>query len=76
MLKSVSIAVVESALRAGRAELVGNRLGDPVYLSGVFWQSSRDATRYEVIADVVQAAVCADILRRLRAVHGANAGSR
>jgi hypothetical protein len=76
MLGSVSISVVESALRTGRAELVGNRIGDPVLLSGAFWQASRDATSYEVVTDVVQATTCADMLRRLRAARAASAGSR
>jgi hypothetical protein len=76
VVKTVSIAEVALALRAGRAELLGNRLGDPVYRSGAFWQTSRDATTYELVTDVVQATACADMLRRLRAVRMTDAGSR
>ena len=76
MPKTVSIAIVEWALRAARAELVGSRLGDPVYLSGAFWQTSRDATTYELVTDVVQATACAAMLRRLRVARMTDARSR
>ena len=76
MPKTVSVAIVESLLRAGRAELVGNRVGDPVYMSGAFWQMSRGAVTYDVVTDVVQATACADSLHRLRVARVASSGSR
>jgi hypothetical protein len=55
-----------SAIRSGRAELLGSNLGDPVYFGGAFWQVSADNTSYELVVNPIQAAVCASALRRLR----------
>lgn len=67
MVKRISIALVDAAVRVGRAELLGSRIGDPVYMAGGFWQIAEDGNSFEFVVDPVQVVVCAGILRRLRA---------
>jgi hypothetical protein len=76
VIKTISIAVVDLAIQAGRAELLGNQIGDPVYLTGAFWQIAEDGCSYELVVDPAQAAVCADVLLRLRAARASRTGAR
>jgi hypothetical protein len=73
-VRTISAAAVTSAIRAGRAEVLGNQLGDPVYLGGAFWQMAEDGYSYELI-DSAKAVVCAGALLRLRAARATRASA-
>ena len=75
-MRTISTAAVESAIQVGRAELLGNQLGDPVYLSGAFWQIAEDGRFFELVVDPTQAAVCASVLLSLRAARATQTGAR
>lgn len=76
MHRAISTTVVATALRAGRAELLGNKLGDPVYYAGAFWHVSANAVSYELVIGPARVAVCADALRRLRIARATPSGVR
>jgi hypothetical protein len=73
--KTLSTVGLTSAIRDGRAELLGTNVGDPVYLAGAFWQVSSESMSYELVVDPTQVAACAGALRRLRAAR-ATPGAR
>lgn len=67
MVKRISTALVDTAVRVGRAEMLGSHIADPVYMVGGFWQIAEDGYSYELVVHPAQVVVCAGILLRLRA---------
>jgi hypothetical protein len=72
----IPIAAMARAIRAGRAEVLGSRVGDPVYFARAFWQLSDDGSSYGRVDDATSVLACAAVLRRLRVARAVPTGLR